>query len=1746
MKTQKIKYKLPKTKFFSVEFPENITLSAGMSWTIPITFRPVSKECYYDVIEFQTSFGKFNVQIHATLPEHVLEFQKLIDFEFCPIKETAKKTFLLKNTGELGSYYEFEIQKPFYIVNKKGFLEPNYSTNMTIEFKPDNASVFKAKAICKFGDSSNLTRAKGIKALNVNGIGKYSHISIEGYVKEFDFGEVFVGKYAEKKLILNNFSAVRSNFKIKQVEKNSDQYFVFSQTSGSIAPEKKIEITITYTPVAAGMICTDFFDIITLSGNTIRITCKGAGIGPTVSFTSSIINFNDVPENTTVMRALHIHNHSATTAFFQFLTEPNSTFKIDKISGTINPNSSLPLTIKFQPKEALNYYRRVYCLVENQDAIVLDLLGTGYNDKRRPATFLPRHLEAYETRVKNGLAIFGPEQLEEMIKSSIIKSENGLLSYIDETQRGPKAEVYDSPYEDSQLASEYFYQSTATNLSVCLMDTFIDFGSCSRYRVIESQTIRITNRTKGKMACVWILPGDNEEEAPFTVHPRVGDILPKCTAEFKVNFRPKADNSFYGQQLECYVYFKSMRSFRLVTNETFTPPWCLTPTVLGNTFPPGQDSFIPKVNINSDRIDFPACYVDKSVYRTIRITNTGDTPVMFSFLDDTTGNGIYHSSKNIDSIGSLNYQTIGGSVLPSSSGGPVFSVKPRVGMLQKNECQLIVFRFSPGEAGIFDQTLQIFFNGSFTNSYKVQVRGVGYFPLIEFEDYHSSDAENGGLVPYSGFGNNSICFKPTCIGSAAKKNFIIKNLSRISVNYEWAVPKQYESFVYIYPVRGTLAPNGVESLSCTFAPTFAKSWAIRIPCYYNHQNEELAGQTTNIVPSILSPHTQRRATFTVMGLGVFGKISTEIKNNLDFGPCLVNTIVEKEIRIFNPCECDVYFKVEAKSANSRQSLFLPKSSKNDELEIVQSSNMLPARSHQNLKIKCCLKNSGEHNFIISYILESPVNFDHAPNIQSRLLKENSKPTVTSYTLFEVKATGVFRSMEVTDIRSEGLGKKRLWELFSLEKFNNIIRNIIPDVIHEHNNNDSLFPTEPRIDVDAISKNNEAVLDFDFGAKPIGVVLLKLKNNGVVAVDWSFQFPNDLEIEIEQWADPGDYTEEQLHYDLILENAIFKINPKMGVLAPNDLVTITVTYSHEFNGTHKIPVLFRLRSGNTSTVSQKDEQINDISLINENYSTTIKEGGGGKEILINFLGHTVSPNKKYLHFHGSEHKFIPSNIGNSHHPVQLYPLYNCCSVSVEYTLDLSGLEQVKKENRDFPVFQCLKTKGTISAGEIDYVDWIFRPLEEKIYTVDVPITIEGKTRIITFSGEGIRETIKSNTKLDAKILPHPVPPIQLIKSETDVAELSLERINFGHIPLGATVRQIVIVKNVSNDLLSFQWSLPSSNLNFFSNIKVVPEKGSLEPGKSSVCKVELISTVEARYYDFDIVCKIENETKMAVYQTKKEAAEYARRENRPLSGGSSKVEQKVSTLVKSKRKSQHDLKNMKYRTLPPITPPPAFPTKNKLFDEENSISNNPVQDGRSSGFSMYSDNSFDFLPPAPEICELSLGILAQSHSIDEIAQNYTNYETFFHQKKSYFVDPNDTSDLFSNQECQEIINNVLLSALDDIMADSELEKVLEQIQKEPLMYFRQLSVNEHDKDSINGIFVENCKLDTEIELERNEMENLEQLKNHTYKAMMRSSEFINLVESILEGTVFNLLQEVNVNEFELTRPCKLAIPYTHSQ
>lgn len=51
-------FSAPKTRFFSTLYPKPVTLSAGTSFTLPITFRPLERVQYDDSITFTTKVRK--------------------------------------------------------------------------------------------------------------------------------------------------------------------------------------------------------------------------------------------------------------------------------------------------------------------------------------------------------------------------------------------------------------------------------------------------------------------------------------------------------------------------------------------------------------------------------------------------------------------------------------------------------------------------------------------------------------------------------------------------------------------------------------------------------------------------------------------------------------------------------------------------------------------------------------------------------------------------------------------------------------------------------------------------------------------------------------------------------------------------------------------------------------------------------------------------------------------------------------------------------------------------------------------------------------------------------------------------------------------------------------------------------------------------------------------------------------------------------------------------------------------------------------------------------------------------------------------------------------------------------------------------------------------------------------------------------------------------------------------------------
>jgi hypothetical protein len=85
-------------------------------------------------------------------------------------------------------------------------------------------------------------------------------------------------------------------------------------------------------------------------------------------------------------------------------------------------------------------------------------------------------------------------------------------------------------------------------------------------------------------------------------------------------------------------------------NEDIDPPICMNMRLVGHSFPPGSQPFIPMVKFNpAQNVVFPSCGPNESVYQTVMITNTSDTPVYFKLLGDST-----NTFKSYPSFGLIN------------------------------------------------------------------------------------------------------------------------------------------------------------------------------------------------------------------------------------------------------------------------------------------------------------------------------------------------------------------------------------------------------------------------------------------------------------------------------------------------------------------------------------------------------------------------------------------------------------------------------------------------------------------------------------------------------------------------------------------------------------------------------------------------------------------------------------------------------------------------------------------------------------------------------------------------------------------------------------------------------------------------------------------------------------------------------------------------------------------------------------
>nr|XP_025951513.1 cilia- and flagella-associated protein 65 [Dromaius novaehollandiae] len=916
----------------------------------------------------------------------------------------------------------------------------------------------------------------------------------------------------------------------------------------------------------------------------------------------------------------------------------------------------------------------------------------------------------------------------------------------------------------------------------------------------------------------------------------------------------------------------------------------------------------------------------------------------------------------------------------------------------------------------------------------------------------------------------------------------------------------------------------------TFAPDKKTKYLLRAVVFVGRES-----------PVPMSPESVRY-TLRIVGEGALGTIRAQ-NEHLDLGNILVGDLQSYNVVLLNDgiCSLNYVLSVEQQITGPCD----PEEVCSDALalELEHSKGTIPARSKAFVRITVKPARQLRYTWSIKHAICTLT----VPDLVST--KEEQQP------LCRIVAAGVYPTFCITDVCSagsaSGISKLQLWRLFSLDTLNEYLerdptpRELTYRVPTRHSTC-SIPPVYTPI-----------LLDFNFGAAPIDseptLVMLLMVNKGVVPVEWAFLFPSDQKMDMEHWAEDAEFSPHELHQMRIQDNHLFSISPKSGRLLPGQEESVQLSHRHDFIGTDHLPVLLKVSHG--------------------------------REILLNFSGVTVEQGQRYVHFTSTKHLFTPIAIGSTHPPTQIYELYNGSSVPVMFEVQLDNIERIQEENFRHPVFVCLTPRREIPPGTTGHIEWIFSPLEARMYSVDVPIHIlGGDSALITFQGVGYDPNIMGETARFNKVLsPSVIPGSNKLTVPGQVATLSHHRICIGNIPDCIKASRLVFLNNTSeNKAVVFAWHVGTPKDSGM--LQIVPELGVVQPGESTPCFIMLQASGRASFYSIDLVCEVYIQESLVQYERglqewerekERQAVEFTitekdlRAEKKPKSPA-----RRSSDSAEMEKLAESSAVIRKYKTLPPIgnhpvpNPPASCSQRRQLLDKEA---------GR-----LWAKPE----PPKPIL--LHLGVTARSHSIEDFFSNFTSeFPKYFlnclfkdqpsesesvdgsRDRDRIVMDPSWLSLAAASKQEMQIVTDMLTGVIRGLLEDTQFHDAVSRSLDEPIPYFSQLRCEEsaelQDKGQSSRVpsrvspspdlYLEekdegmkeirqetSPSNDSLVSWERmSDLFHHEQLREQ--KMMMRRQPaFGNLVELVLENTLQNILIEASRGEVVLTaRPRVIALP-----
>lgn len=1127
-KLQSIKYKLPDSKYFSMRFPDPIRLASGNSTTVEVTFRPVIYEPYDDYIEFECPGGTFFIRVVATVKQLAVAIAECVDFNFVAVNELAVREVEIHNIGELDADFEWRLTGPFELSPMRGMIPAGDSQIVTISFHPMDASVFVARAML----DSRSGKHTMTNEFRMSGIAKFPHLVTSE--PDMDFEEVLNGLVKNKTFFLKNDSLVPAIFSVTPVESDVDQVFSYSTTQGVIPPEEDVQLRVTYKPTSSGNFSTSRFDITTAGGNVLQMKLTGSCVGPAVTLSHRSINFGDVHlgdkqvdgtrEAATLKRSFQLINGSDVPIDYSFDASAEGMFGFSQTMGSIKPHSYHNVIVTFTPRyEAVNFYKRVTCLVRDQGAITIDLLATAVDpqDKRRPAQLKLRHVHQYHRFLEYGISRCPPDVQEQAVLEI---NQTGMVprGLKGSTSRSEALTIFNEPNYHQALHG-FFVTSHDPRKDVQLDTSALDFEYQMPNAPAGGKTVWVTNKSGHKIICMWQKPPEREGFPPaFEIFPMEKDILGGQSESFQVNFNPTVDNEYFAEMLECVTFPKTTRTFRLVNQDTYCAPISTMLNLMGHSVPPAAEHFIPKCAFSQERINMPGTLIGGTSFQTIKISNSATTPLQYEFEDE----------------------------------GRTWSVKPRVGTIRPKEFCLVTFRFNPKTARRYEHKQGVTLN--FGQKETLTLIGTGYQPTVHF----GGDTEGLYLTP-------------TCVGAISQKTSRLVNTSRIAVHYKFHIPERLGKVMVVDKPEGVIEGNNEELLTWTFAPCKAK-------LYLEQLELDLLPNSTSVTGELQTLDAPQIVNLDVIGDGTASGVSWSAEH-CDFGAVLVNNSCTQELWLINKSICNVTYKLTFKQSLKLSEDAEPAGGDlqtgTEPLSYDLPTGIIEARSRKKIMATFAPTLRRFYNFV-TYCHAVPDPVPETGDIHF----EPPEPSMDREAgpllcVLEMDGVSTYPAIAFADVRVMGFNPMQLWKQLNLDSINDALATEPGEFESQMNIAEGLVGGGGYTGI--IDK-----LDcFDMHLPPAArktppiTVLFKLENQGHLPVEWSMTYPTEKQVEVELWAEAEEPGERELRWSDIVTKKLFAVEPRNGSLQPGESQNLMIKFKYtHIDEPWELPVILQAKKG----------------------------------------------------------------------------------------------------------------------------------------------------------------------------------------------------------------------------------------------------------------------------------------------------------------------------------------------------------------------------------------------------------------------------------------------------------------------------------------------------------------------------------------------------------------------------------------